>query len=114
VSFGAWRQARLETEDGKMAAKKSKSSKSRSGTTKAHKKPRDRKPKQLAEDTGLAQPDVLNSMSTSPRLPDSLDRQFDFWMTAVRMSAWPTVLHQQIRLARASLEFWLPRKPKQK
>jgi len=97
-----------------MAAKKSKSSKSPSGSTKAPRKPRDRKPKQLAEDTGLAQPDVLNSEATSPPLPNSLDRQFDYWMTAVRMSAWPTILHQQITMARTVLEFWLPKRPEQK
>jgi hypothetical protein len=97
-----------------MAAKKSKSSKSRAGAKTAPRKPHAEKHIQLAEDTGLAEPNVLNSEATSTPLPNSLDQQFDYWMTAVRMSAWPTVLHQQIRMARTVLEFWLPKEPKQK
>jgi hypothetical protein len=113
----AWeysQQALAEIEDREMATRKSKGRNSRAGAKKAPRKARGEKHIQLAEDTGLAQPEVLNSEATSPPLPNSLDRQIDYWMTAIRMSAWPTILHQQVRLGRAILEFWLPKKPEQK
>src|SRR5262249_23612845 len=100
-----------QIEDRKMAAKKSKGRNSGSSATKARAQSRSRKHKHLAEDSGLAQPDVLRSEPTTRRIPDALDRQFDFWMTTFRMSAWPTVLHQQITLTRTILEFWSPTKP---
>ena len=103
-----------------MAPKKTKARKGRATPTSGRRKPtRAKRSQAVAEKTGLVEGEVLLSEATSrlspeQHSPDMLDRQFNFWMTVVRTSPWPSVLHQQIRFARAVMEFCLPTKSERK
>ena len=90
-----------------MPAKKSKAVKPQT----QDKPRRAKRSRTVAERSGLTQRDaLLSGAQDTPHPTSAIDQQFAFWMTMIRASPWPSVLHQQIRLARAVMEFCLPTK----
>jgi hypothetical protein len=87
-----------------------KKSKTKAQATRGSRKPSRAKGTQtVAEQSGLTHRDVLLSGTPATGdLSNVIDRQFNFWMTMIRTSPWPCVLHHQIRIARTVVEFWLP------
>jgi hypothetical protein len=56
----------------------------------------------LLSRSGLGKPGLRTE---APNRDELIDQQFKIWMAMVRMSPWSAVMRQQIRVARALMEF---------
>jgi hypothetical protein len=102
-------------EEALITVKKIKTPKAPAATRGSRKPSRAKGTQTVAEQSGLTQRDVLLSGTPETGDPSNvIDRQFNFWMTMMRTSPWPSVLHHQIRLARTMMEFWLPTQSRQR